>query len=56
MCLLCSLFSDLMFSKRCTRKRRANEKVGTSDTKENWYISAEEAHFYRRNVKGILCI
>lgn len=43
---------DLMFSKRCTRKRRANEKVGTSDTKENWYISAEEAHFYRRNVKG----
>ncbi|KAI6058099.1 Ankyrin repeat domain-containing protein 32 [Aix galericulata] len=43
---------DLMFSKCCTRKHRANEKVGASDTKENCYILAEEAHFFRRNVKG----
>ncbi|XP_035166759.1 SMC5-SMC6 complex localization factor protein 1 isoform X2 [Oxyura jamaicensis] len=43
---------DLMFSKCRTRKRRAREKVGASDTKENCYILAEEAHFYRRNVKG----
>ncbi|XP_035423943.1 SMC5-SMC6 complex localization factor protein 1 isoform X2 [Cygnus atratus] len=43
---------DLVFSKCCTRTRRARGKVGASDTKENCYILAEEAHFYRRNVKG----